>query len=289
MWHNGNVKIGRDLSVLGKSFDNNVIRPTPAEASPLGRLTLAGQIRQGRGVNPTPPWRVYGSYAVVYVLSGRGEYRDANGTREEVTAGDLIVVFPELPHTYGPPPGATWDECYLVFEGCVFDLWRQMGILDTRRPVRHLDSSRNWATRLQAAANDTETPSVALCRFLTLLTEMLDEEALTDQGEPLWLSEARRALESDLGSEVDLGAVAAQSGLSYENFRKRFAQQVGIAPAQYRSQRRMEAAQDLLRYTEMSCRQIAEMLGFADEFYFSRRFKQHSGQPPRAFRREGRR
>jgi len=33
-------------------------------------------------------------------------------------------------------------------------------------------------------------------------------------------------------------------------------------------------------------RQIAERLGFCDEFYFSRRFKQLTGRSPRQFREE---
>lgn len=74
--------------------------------------------------------RVLGSYALVYVVGGGGEYSDARGTRRQVSEGDLIWVFPDIPHAYGPARGGRWDEIYLVFDGPVFDLWRQRGLLD---------------------------------------------------------------------------------------------------------------------------------------------------------------
>jgi transcriptional regulator GlxA family with amidase domain len=74
--------------------------------------------------------------------------------------------------------------------------------------------------------------------------------------------------------------------VSYEQFRKRFQHEVGVSPARYRLQRRVEAARELLRYSpRMTNRQVAETLGFADEFHFSRRFTQITGSTPRDFRR----
>ena len=259
--------------------------------TPLGRLTLAGTIKGGHGVNPTPPWRVFGSYAAVYLLAGKGWYRDANGYAQRVGAGDLMLVFPELPHTYGPDPGATWDEFYLVFEGPVFDLWRASGLLDPRRPVHHLEAVDEWLDRLRGVVGETSggslpERSLAVCRFLSLLTEMLtvnaSPEAEVAEGDRL--TQARIALESNLGNEINLVTVAAQAGLSYESFRKRFVQQTGTSPAHYRAERRLEAARDLLRYTQMTSRQIADALGFADEFYFSKRFRHRFGESPRSFR-----
>jgi AraC-like DNA-binding protein len=259
--------------------------------TPLGRLTLAGSIRDGLGVVPAYPLRVYGSYAVMYLLEGRGVYRDANGRAQNLRAGDLVVVFPELAHTYGPAGGERWSEFYLVFDGPVFDLWRQVGLLDSARPVYHIEPVDGWFDRFKALVEGprpvTPTERVAeLCRFLQILGEVVGENAAParEAREPRWLSRACSLLETDLGEEIDLEDVAQQVGLSYENFRKRFQQQVGISPARYRAARRIDAARELLRYTQMTNRQVAESLGFSDEFYFSKRFKQITGMTPRAFR-----
>jgi transcriptional regulator GlxA family with amidase domain len=100
-----------------------------------------------------------------------------------------------------------------------------------------------------------------------------------------WLGQAQQLLETDLGSNLSLAEVAATVNLSYETFRKGFRESTGTTPAHYRAVRRIEAAQALLRYRPgITNREIAETLGFADEFHFSRRFTQITGVTPRVFR-----
>jgi AraC-like DNA-binding protein len=80
-------------------------------------------------------------------------------------------------------------------------------------------------------------------------------------------------------------AIARSFGLSYETFRKEFARRAGQPPARYRLHRRIEQARILMKERNLSNKQIAETLGFCDEFHFSRRFHQVTGQNTRAFRR----
>ena len=37
------------------------------------------------------------------------------------SAGDLLVVFPEHPHQYGPEAGNEWDEVFIAFKGADFE------------------------------------------------------------------------------------------------------------------------------------------------------------------------
>jgi len=78
--------------------------------------------------------------------------------------------------------------------------------------------------------------------------------------------------------------IARALGLSYETFRKEFARETGQPPARYRLHRLIEQARLLIAGRNLSNKQIAETLGFYDEFHFSRHFRQVSGQSPREFR-----
>ena len=69
--------------------------------SPLGEITLAGTISKSRGIRHDKP-RVFGQWALVYLVAGTGRYHDARGTDIPLRAGDVILVFPELAHSYGP-------------------------------------------------------------------------------------------------------------------------------------------------------------------------------------------
>jgi AraC-like DNA-binding protein len=253
------------------------------EAScPLGRVRLAGTLASSAGVKS----RRFPSYAMVYLIAGSGRFSDELGADRNVGSGDLMVVFPGVQHSYGPVSGRDWHELYVVFDGPVFELWEECGLLDRRRPVHRLDPVDFWLRELRAFI-DRHRPRSArdrqqqVCRFLVLISSMLagSEQPAT------WLERAQALLSSDLGARTDLPGVAAELGLGYEAFRKRFRRETGMGPWGYRNIRRMEVAAELLTSTSMSHREIATSLGFNDEFHFSRRFKQWAGTAPRDVRR----
>ena len=116
--------------------------------SPLGEITLAGTISKSRGIRRDKP-RVFGQWAIVYLVAGSGKYHDARGTDIPLRAGDVILVFPEVAHSYGPEPGGIWNELYVCFRGPVFEAWREAEIFDVRNPAFHWKPPRAGLEILQ--------------------------------------------------------------------------------------------------------------------------------------------
>lgn len=256
--------------------------------TPLGRVTLAGFIANSAGVQGVP--RILGSYALVYLLSGSGWYRDAQQRVRRVRAGELLVIFPELGHTYGPGEGETWSEFYCVFDGPAFDLLRDVGLLSVDRPLVQLTAGVAWLGRVQQVLLDRPPETLAertvmLSRFVQLVAEMAaTNSAEADTQAPPWIADACQLLRNQLDADVAPADVAARLDIPYETFRKRFQQHVGVAPGRYRLTRRIDAACGMLLETGLTAEAIAERLGFANPFHFSRRFKQVTGLTPRDFR-----
>jgi AraC-like DNA-binding protein len=273
----------------GRSRQRFIFRS--AANSPVGRVRAAGLVHATRRLD-TKPLRTLQEFALVYLLDGSGRYVDADGTARDVAAGDAILVFPGLPHQYGPVgPDDRWTEFFLMFDGPAFDHWEACGLLDRRRPVRHVEPVAYWHQRLQAVLGAVGQPGavaplVDVCRLQLILAEMLQSGRPGQEaaGDTSWVSRACALLERDLGHELDLAAAARELGMRYQAFRKRFRQVVGTPPAKYRSSRIMDRACELMHEGDLTDREIAVQLGFCDEYYFSRRFKQVVGCSPTRFR-----
>jgi AraC-like DNA-binding protein len=253
----------------------------------LGRILVAARITAGTGL-AVGTVRRHPTWGLTFLVSGSGRYRDARHD-EPIGPGTLVVVHPGHPHWYGADAGG-WDEHFVVFDGPVFDLAGRTGALPVDRPLVHGLPVRRWAARFAAfdrarpadrAAQDTEA--------VDLLTALL---AARDAGElarrsPVsagWLERSVELLEGDLTEHVDLPSVAAEVGLSYESWRRRFRAATGTSPYAHRAGRRLSAATDLLVHTGLSVRDIAAATGFTDERHLIRRFREATGVTPRAYR-----
>ncbi len=84
--------------------------------------------------------------------------------------------------------------------------------------------------------------------------------------------------------ELSIGRLAAIAGLSDSRFCHVFRRVTGISPTAYVEQVRIDHARCLLADREMSLAQIAQECGFADQSYFTRRFKRCTGLTPGQFR-----
>jgi AraC-like DNA-binding protein len=270
----------------------------------IGRITLAGTIRDSRGVS-FDNMRILGSYALVYLLDGGGWFVDAAGRERRVSAGDLIIVFPDVAHAYGPNDarGERWSEIYVVFDGPVFDTWRTRGLLDPARPVLRLEPIAYWLRRLEGVVADHDEPigpatapsappAGQALRRVCLLQQFLADalayhhERRVADADRTWLARAQAAIDDvPADGELNYEAVSRRLGVSYATFRKRFAKLAGSPPAKYRAARVAEQACALLHRSDLPLRAVAERCGFCDEFHFSRRFKQLVGVSPTEFRR----
>ncbi|TCO28282.1 AraC-like DNA-binding protein [Kribbella steppae] len=261
--------------------ERTVVAMADGPVTRLGQLVLAGEVLDDEPIMSST-LRVMDAYVLSVLIDGEGNYRDADGREERITPGAHTIVPPGFPHTYGTDPGERWTELFVVFTGPLFDSLAHLADPGPRYPVP-LPSIEALRTVLRSPPR---TRRVAEHQLLALADWLIDTDDTADNPEvSMEIVDAMSRLADDLTASTDLAAVAADSGLSYDTFRRRFAAEVGQTPAAFRSVRRLQAAATLLRLTDLTHREIARTLGFADEFHLSRRFRAYFGVAPRDYRR----
>lgn len=269
-----------------------------ASQSALGRMVSLGFLANSGGVSNSP-MRILGNYAFVYLLAGSGIYEDENGVFREVCGGDLILLSPDVAHAYGPRDGEKWDEMHAVFDGPIFDLWRQSGLWAEMAPVITLQPLDFWSKRFEAVFElaradkrhrGSDTTLQQICALQHIFADALAQTRATQKigsHDAQWLSDAREKLASSTRFRDDaaLEVVAREMGASYENFRKKFAALGGVSPGKYRLAQKMDRACEMLYETDLPHKKIADELGFCDEYHFSRQFKRTVGCSPQQFRK----
>jgi AraC family carnitine catabolism transcriptional activator len=92
------------------------------------------------------------------------------------------------------------------------------------------------------------------------------------------------AMEEHTEEPLDAARLAAVGGLSQRQMERLFRARLGQRPMGYYLQLRLDKAEQLLRYSRMSVREVALACGFASPARFSRAFRARSGCSPRAAR-----
>jgi AraC-like DNA-binding protein len=94
-----------------------------------------------------------------------------------------------------------------------------------------------------------------------------------------------RMIRDEPGREFELETLAQTANISVSHLRHLFKSQTGITPTKFIKQVRMENAEQLLRTTFLSVKEIMNRVGIPNQSYFSREFKKMYGLAPNEYRR----
>lgn len=98
------------------------------------------------------------------------------------------------------------------------------------------------------------------------------------------LRRAHDYIDRNYPEPLDLEQLARVAGVSKYHFARSFEAAFGETPIRYLTRRRIERAQDLLRFANLTVTEICMMVGFASLGSFSTRFSALVGESPTAYR-----
>jgi AraC-like DNA-binding protein len=229
--------------------------------------------------------RMLNEYQLVYITKGRGVF-ETQGSRYEVVPGSVLLVFPGVHHIYRPEPETGWTEYWVGFKGDNIDALCRDGFLSSDRPfyqaglrngilahyTQIFDLVRNQEPLYQPKAG---------ALILGLIAEVLSCErksTQSTQAESL-VAQAKFQMEANIDADINLNGIAESLGVSTSHLSEAFKSYTAMTPYQYFISIKINRAKELLEH-ELPVKEVAWRLGFSDEYYFSRLFKNKTGISP---------
>jgi AraC-like DNA-binding protein len=226
-----------------------------------------------------------------FILKGAGLYRTAQ--REwEVRAPCVITQWPGVHVEYGPH--LEWEELYLIYDAAHMPTLRRSAFVKDGKPVWYLQDPGPVRRRLDEL-NEALTAGEALSPDrVDRLCESLVMESLISESTPVSgpheraIRAARAQVEAGFLEEIDFDRLALDHGFSPSSFRRHWGEHVGMPPQRFLVGLRIRRACRLLVETSMGVGEIARALRFEDPLYFSRRFKELTGESASDYRKSHR-
>lgn len=208
-----------------------------------------------------------------------------------VAAGQLALINPGQVHSGVPVSGhrMTYRMVYVTLDRFIDlagDVCQKPGTVpEFQRMVipghGYFARLMNLCRLMNKPGRRLEKQSVALEAFAPLLADYGGMTGVSDRigRQRRAVRKAKEFLSENLDSKLSLQDVADAVGLSRYHFLRVFKQETGLPPHVFRTQRRIDAAQGLLK-KGMPFSQVALAAGFNDQSHFTNKFRQFMGATP---------
>lgn len=221
-----------------------------------------------------------------YVVSGEGEIR-VEGKWLAVTAGDVYILRSGEQKEYRSSKKNPFQKIWINYKAEYFsalaDAYRiKSGVYPCAEARKVFENALSMAKANLPYTEACHVIAECVHKILRLCSDSLGNEAHSEA------YRIREALHGAVFKHFDLNDLSAQLHISKSNIIRIYKQCWGTTPYDDLLGAKIEAAKALLVNTQMSSKEIAEKLCFANAYYFSSVFCERVGARPTEFRRRGR-
>ncbi len=252
------------------------------------------------------PWHVHPEYELILLLQGRG-YRIVGDNISRLSAGDLVLVGPGLPHIWQdePTPGGRSSVHFVLIQFEERNLVDGLLRFPAMEPVRRLlhrstqglhivGTTRNKVTALMKHMTEVKGME-RVVHFFQILTTMAASDDCRPIASPGFASNGSlydqermdrvfQFINREIGHEVRLSKAAEIVHLSEGAFSRFFREHTGKTFPQFVNELRIGKACSFLMEGDLNITEIAYECGFTNLSNFNRQFLRLKGLSPREFR-----
>jgi len=232
-----------------------------------------------------------------YILSGKGKFLFTNdkGNEKEydLQGGQGFLIWPEQQTFYIADEKNPWVYVWVSFDGLkTRELMLQAG-LSYNNPIynsKDSEEQEKMKNELLAIINNQNKPLLFVVGHLYLFLSALIASSSTEKKltggklRDFYISECLNFIEQNYHKNISVEDIAGFCNLDRSYLGKVFKSVLNTSPHDFLIHYRVKKACELMKTTDYTIGQISEMLGYPNQFVFSRTFKNVIGHAPKNWR-----
>ena len=223
---------------------------------------------------------------VEYVTQGSGFLR-SNGEYFVIPADSVYFLHKGSTHEYWPEKSDPWHKLCFVVDGEFMDYLFQLYDLNQIHFIPEAKELRSYfESFLELDSSIPRFHEKASVIFHSFLEACGAHLARKEEKIPASVQKLKKTIEESLDKPFKLAAYCQQEKISQAYAVRLFHRHCSCSPVEYLLQKKLEMAQSLLHYSQLSVKEIADRLAFSDQYHFSTFYKKRTGESPTSFRKK---
>lgn len=240
-------------------------------------------------------------YLLHYIVSGKGTFRcqDKDGTDRvyQLRAGQAFLICPNKLIHYNADGKDPWKYLWIEIDGLKAREYLSQAGLSYQQPIYNAISPEARAVlaeyfEMLVYQPEMSPPKIMGCCYF-LLDALIESATTSAKAVPnslqqFYIQTTVYYIEDHYGEDITVEDMAKAVGLNRSYFSKLFKKLTLQSPQDFLITFRMNKACELLRGEDHSIAEIAAMVGYRNQFHFSKSFKKVMDESPSEWRKKSR-
>ena len=227
-----------------------------------------------------------------YCVDGHGWFQIGK-QKFQVGPNEFFMLPQNVEHAYGSSGDDPWSIYWIHFGGTSLPQFNQLQEVQKCFKPCHVKNNGDIVPLFQKMYKTLELgysidnlvfTNLCLSHYLTLFIYNNRHYASLASEKPDCVDSAILFMQEHITENISLEDISRQYNYSVSRFSSLFRQKTGYAPIDYFLQMKMQKACQQLDFSDRAIKDIAFSMGFADQYYFSKRFRKIIGVSPKKYR-----
>lgn len=231
---------------------------------------------------------------LIYCTEGEGWYSIEGGQRQKVSKDQFFIIEAGVSHIYAAAEKNPWSIYWLHFTGektfLFQSFYNKLHKIDESPSARIKDRILLFEEiyqNLEMGYNTDNLEYTTLClwhfigsfKFIPQFREINKAK----QGDVI--QDVINYMKKNIEKKLTLEDIATNVKYSASHFGQIFLKKTGHTPLSYFNQLKIQKACQLLDFSDLRMKEIAEELGFYDQYHFSKAFYKQVGETPSNYKK----